>query len=162
MATVAQISEAVQRLHAELTETAKAVEPAGLHFHPDENAWSVAQILAHVAEFEHFFSTDVLRVKADPGAKFGRTMEHEARLQAVRLNGSETLEQLLQGISSSEAETLGNLGQLSDSDLHVEGTNPKFGNQTIEWEIGHFITEHLEKHIGQIKRTYQAYLNQRG
>jgi len=161
MASVKGISELIRKLHEELHETSRTVESEALHFKPDENAWSVAQILAHVAEFEHFFSNDVVHVKINPGTKFGRTMEHEARLQAVQLKGMETLDSLLKGIQQSEQETLQNLSQLSDEDLLIEGTNPKFGNQTIEWEIGHFITEHLEKHIGQLKRTYQAYLGQK-
>lgn len=157
MASVADIQSTVRRLHAELNETAKKVEPQALHFHPDENAWSVAQILAHVAEFENFFTTDVLRLRENPGSRFGRTMEHEERLQAVQLTGQETPEDLLGRVAESEQVTLSRLGELTDADLSVTGTHPKFGEQTIEWELGHFITEHLEKHIGQLQRTHAAY-----
>ncbi|MDQ0190262.1 putative damage-inducible protein DinB [Alicyclobacillus cycloheptanicus] len=160
MATVKEITQELSRLHDALVEEAQKVKPEALHFHPAEDAWSVAQIMAHVAEFEHFFSTDVLRVKANPGTRFGRTIEHAERLQAVALTGTETWEALLEGLSRSKEEMLRNLNQLTDADLSIEGTNPKFGTQTIEWEIGHFLTEHLEKHAGQIRRTYQAYLDQ--
>lgn len=157
MASVADIQANVKRLHAELTEEAKRVEPEAVHFHPDENAWSVAQILSHVAEFENFFTIDVLRLRDNAGGRFGRTMEHEARLQAVELTGHESLGELLGHVDASLQSTLSRLGELSDMDLLVKGTHPKFGEQTIEWELGHFITEHLEKHIGQLKRTHAAY-----
>lgn len=157
MASVVEIQDEVRRLHAELTKAATQVEPQALHFHPDESAWSVAQILSHVAEFEDFFTADALHLRDNPGSKFGRTMEHEARLKAVDLTDRESLDNLVQGIEQSEQQTLARIGQLSDSDLDIKGTNPKFGEQSIAWELGHFITEHLEKHIGQLNRTHSAY-----
>ena len=133
------------------------ITPSELHWKADDSTWSVAQILAHVAEFEQFFSQDVLRLRDTPGTSFGRTMEHADRVQAVQLTGSEALEDLLQSIEHSRQVTVDMLDGLTDADLLVEGNHPKFGVRTIEWEIGHFLTEHLEKHIGQVNRTKLAY-----
>ncbi|MCL6600937.1 MAG: DinB family protein [Alicyclobacillus macrosporangiidus] len=157
MGSVVSIREQVLELHERLERTARCVKPEALHWRPEEQAWSVAQILAHIAEFEHFFSSDVLNLKQHPGARFGRTMEHPERLQAVELTGDETLDTLLDGVHRGKHEVLAMLDALTDEDLAIEGTHPKFGTRTIEWEIGHFITEHIEKHIGQVERTYAAY-----
>ncbi|WAH36336.1 DinB family protein [Alicyclobacillus dauci] len=154
---VRKIEASVQQLHAELERAAVKVRPEALHFKPAEDAWSVAQILAHVAEFQNFFSQDVLHVKANPGTNFGRTMANEERLNAVNLTGSETLAALLEGVNRGRQATLHMLSRLTDDDLLTEAVNPKFGTKTVDWVIEHFITEHLEKHIGQVERTHRAY-----
>ncbi|GEO25346.1 hypothetical protein AAC03nite_11310 [Alicyclobacillus acidoterrestris] len=154
---VRKIATGIRELHADLERAAVKVAAPALHFKPSEDAWSVAQILAHVAEFEHFFSQDVLHVKGNPGTNFGRTVTHEARLEAVNLSGTETLVTLMEGLNRGKQEVLHMLSRLTDDDLSIEAVNPKFGTQTIAWIIGHFITEHLEKHIGQVERTHRAY-----
>ncbi|WAH35633.1 DinB family protein [Alicyclobacillus dauci] len=160
MSKVSQTSEVVVGLHRDLADTVSGLDTEALHWKADESTWSVAQILAHVAEFEHFFSEDILHLKANPGTAFGRTMENVDRIRAVDLDGSESLEELLQRIDVSQHETLDMLSTLSDDDLLIHGSHPKIGERTIEWEIGHFITDHLEKHIGQIRRTLEAYHSQ--
>lgn len=159
MTKVSDLEQTLRRSHLKLDEIARFVEPHNLHWKADESTWSVAQILAHVAEFEHFFTQDVLNLRENPGAKFGRTMEHEKRLEAVRLTGAETLDPLLLGIEQSKQETLAMLASLSEEQLQIEGTNPKFGTRTIEWEVEHFITEHVQKHIEQIERVYAIARN---
>ncbi|AEJ43744.1 DinB family protein [Alicyclobacillus acidocaldarius] len=159
MESVAFIRNRVLQLHEELERAVEDISSEALHWKPSENAWSVAQVLAHVSEFEHFFSSDVLNLKANPGARFGRTVDHPERLRAVALSRDEALEDLLEGVRRGKQEVLSMLGALRDDDLEIEGDNPKFGRRTIAWVIDHFIIEHLEKHIGQIRRTYAAFCN---
>lgn len=157
MATVLEIRTAVDRLHCELKEVAKSAEPASWHWKKDETTWSIAQIIAHVAEFECFFADDVRRLHAEPGTRFGRTMEHEQRLNAVALNGGESVHSLLSNMNNSQRCVTEVLSELLDEDLDIEGVNPKFGTKTIEWVVAHFIVEHLEKHLDQLRRTLDAY-----
>ncbi|PWI57126.1 DinB family protein [Sulfoacidibacillus thermotolerans] len=147
----------VEQLHNRLEQVIRRLDDQMLHWKPNENAWSIAQILAHIAEFEHFFSQDILQVAHHPLEKFGRTVEHEDRIKAVQLTGQEAREQLMQATRRGREEVLHSLHSLSDSDLQIEGFHAKFRYQTIEWQIQHFITEHLEKHIEQIQRTQAAY-----
>jgi len=149
---VREIRASIQQLHTDLEQTVSKMGPKELHFKSEEGTWSVAQILSHVAEFEHFFSQDVLNVVANPGTSFGRTMEHEARLKYVDLTGCETLAALLEGMEWSKQETLQMLSTLTDEDILIEAENPKFGSKTIKWQINHFIVDHLVKHLGQIQR----------
>ncbi|MFB5188781.1 DinB family protein [Alicyclobacillus fastidiosus] len=157
MTTTAEIKSKLLELHGELEHTVTGLTLSELHWKADAATWSVAQILAHVAEFEQFFSQDVLRLRDNPGTSLGRTMDHADRVQAVQLTGTESLQDLLRSIEQSRQVTVDMLDNLSDADLLAEGSHPKFGVRTIEWEIGHFLTEHLEKHIGQVNRTKLAY-----
>ncbi|OFW81307.1 MAG: hypothetical protein A2201_06825, partial [Alicyclobacillus sp. RIFOXYA1_FULL_53_8] len=115
MTTVSELAQTVRQLHLKLDETARSVEAHNVHWQADESTWSVAQILAHIAEFEHFFTQDVLNLRDHPGAKFGRTMEHEKRLEAVQLTGAETLDELLLAVEQSKQQTLAMLASLSDA-----------------------------------------------
>ncbi|MBX5437216.1 MAG: DinB family protein [Alicyclobacillaceae bacterium] len=161
MDTVTSIRQRVVELQSRFRQVAAGVEPDALHWRPAPDAWSVAQILAHAAEFQSFFAKDVLHLRDHPGAGFGRTLEHPERLRAVELTGAERLDGLLAAFDQGCQDTLRMLDALQDADLAVEGTHPKFGRRSVAWEIDHFITEHLEKHIGQVERTYNAYLASR-
>lgn len=160
MGRVEKLKETLTELHQHLRTTVDGVareDEQALHWKQDDETWSVAQILAHVAEFQHFFGQDVKHLQQNPGAQYGRTVEHADRLNAVRLSGTETGSELWRGVSKAKEEVFAILGEFSDTDLDIVGTNPKFGHQTIGWVIGHFITEHIEKHIGQIQRVHKAY-----
>jgi hypothetical protein len=155
--TVAEIRSSVEQFHRKIEETCSSVDTIALHWKKDPDTWSVAQILAHVAEFEHFFGDDVRRLHDSPGCPFGRTMEDAKRLNAVMLTGNESRAELLANLSEGRQYFLTVLDDLTDVDLSIEGTNPKFGTKSIDWVIGHFIVEHLEKHASQLQRTLAAY-----
>jgi len=157
---VAAIREHVQHSYAELNElldgpvaTRYATK---LYQAPTENEWSIMEGLAHIVEFMPYWADEAEKLVAQPGQNFGRTMQHEGRLAALRDHGHDTLAQAGAALPGSYAHLDKVLSHLQDSDLQLTGHHVKFGERTLAWFIGEFITEHLHHHVVQLRECLAA------
>jgi uncharacterized damage-inducible protein DinB len=123
---------------------------------PSEDEWSIMQNLAHIIEFMPYWAGQIEKLVANPGQNFGRTAQHEGRLQAINLHGRDTLEQAKEAFPRSYARLDEVLGNLKDSDLRLTGRHVKYGEKTLDWFIEDFVTRHLIDHVEQIKGCLRA------
>ena len=152
---VTAIRHNVQQSYADLQELLGG--PVGtlyatkLYQTPTENEWTVMESLAHIVELMPYWSDEVAGLVAHPGQKFGRTMQHEGRLTALREHGHDTLEQVRAALPGSYTHLDEILSRLHDSDLELTGQHVTFGERALAWFIDEFITTHLHNHVLQIK-----------
>ena len=157
---VAAIRQSVQQSYTALQELLDG--PVGtlyadrLYQTPTENEWTIMESLAHIVEFMPYWGDEVAKLVAHPGQPFGRTMQHEGRLAALREHGRDTLEQARAALPGSYAHLDEILSRLHDSDLELTGHHVKFGERSLAWFIKEFITEHLHNHVVQIKACLAA------
>ena len=133
-----------------------SLDSAKLYKVPVENEWSIMQNLAHVVEIMPYWGNEIEKLVACPGQNFGRTMQHEGRLQAIREHSSDTLEQVKAALPGSYARLQEVLDKLRDSDLALTGIHPRFGEKPLDWFIEEFVTQHLINHVEQIKMCLAA------
>jgi uncharacterized damage-inducible protein DinB len=152
---VAAIRESARRSYAELNElldgSIAALFAGRLYQTPTENEWSIMESLAHIAEFLPYWAGEVEKLVANPGQNFGRTMQHEGRLAALREHGHDTLAQARAALPGSYARLEEVLSHLQDSDLELTGQHVRYGERTLEWFIDEFITGHFESHLAQLR-----------
>src|SRR5207248_2209137 len=121
----------VQKSYAELNQLIDgplaSLDSAKLYQPPVKNEWSILQNLAHVAEIMPYWANEIEKLVARPGQNFGRTMQHEARLQAIREHSSDSLAQIKAALPGSYDRLQEVLGKLRDSDLQLTGIHPRFG-----------------------------------
>lgn len=157
---VAAIRQHVNQAYAELNNLLQG--PVAAHYArklyqtPTENEWTIMESLAHIIEFMPYWAHEVEKLVAHPGQNFGRTMQDEKRLTALREHGHDTLVQVSTALPESYAHLDAVLSRLQDSDLELTGQHVKFGERTLEWFIGEFITEHLHNHIVQLQECLAA------
>src|SRR5579884_3185668 len=84
----------MERVQQSYLDTLSQADNRALHYRVAEDKWSLAQVLAHVAEAREFFLREIERLKAEPGTRMGRTMQDEHRLAAVANTETLTAEQL--------------------------------------------------------------------
>jgi len=123
---------------------------------PVENEWSIMQNLAHIVEIMPYWANEIEKLVARPGQNFGRTMQNEGRLQAIREHSSDTLEQVKAALPGSYDRLQEVLGKLRDSDLQLTGIHPMFGEKPLDWFIEEFVTQHLINHVEQIRMCLTA------
>lgn len=154
-ASVATFRQSVQQSYLALQELLDgpvgALYATKLYQTPTENEWTIMESLAHIVEFMPYWGDEVAKLAAHPGQPFGRTMQHEGRLAALREHGHDTLEQARAALPGSYAHLDAILSRLRESDLELTGHHVKFGERTLAWFIQEFITEHLHNHVMQIK-----------
>ena len=145
----------VQKSYAELNQLIDgplaSLDSAKLYQPPVENEWSIMQNLAHVAEIMPYWANEIEKLVARPGQNFGRTMQNEGRLQAIREHGSDSLEQMKAALPGSYARLQEVLSKLTDSDLELTGIHSRYGEKSLDWFIEEFVTQHLINHVEQIR-----------
>jgi uncharacterized damage-inducible protein DinB len=139
-------AELLQLINGPIT----ALDPRKLYVPPAENEWTIMQNLAHIVEFMPYWATEIEKLVAAPGQNFGRTAQHEGRLQAVSEHEKDNLEQVKVALPVSYTRLEDVLGSLQDSDLVLTGNHSKFGEKTLDWFIEEFVTGHLRSHVEQI------------
>ncbi|WMJ20351.1 DinB family protein [Geobacillus kaustophilus] len=148
--TIDNIAELVQSLSEEL-----------IRWKPSADEWSVAQILSHLNEAIPYWVGEIKRIKQDASATWGRGLADETRLAAVaeaHVNALPTAELLAQ--LKTVPATVEHLFQhLDENDLSIvaPSRNPKFNGQPLQFIIDHLIVEHVQKHLGQIKRNVNKW-----
>lgn len=150
----------VQSSYAELNELLNGplaeLDPEKLYQAPAPGEWSIMENLAHIVEFMPYWAGEVEKLAMVPGQAFGRTMEHEGRLQAIRDHGHDSLEEIKALLPPSYERLQQVLSIRTDSDLDLKGLHSKFGEKSLEWFIDEFITRHLANHIQQLRSAVAA------
>ncbi len=114
-----------------------------------DDGWTLAEILAHIAEARRFFTAEAQKVLATPGIKMGRTINHPGRLQAVQDHGRDLSEDIRHQLVHSYEPMIKTLEQLVEADLQLHGEHVKYGVQTLAEFIQHFMVEHDQAHAHQ-------------
>ncbi|HZS75082.1 MAG TPA: DinB family protein [Ktedonobacteraceae bacterium] len=125
--------------------------PEQLYVSPGNDEWTIMENLAHIVEFLSYWANEVAALVAEPGKNFGRTMQHEGRLAAIRDHAHDTLEQIKSALPASYGRLESVLYTLQDSDLDITGHHVKYGDKPLSWFIEEFITGHLRAHLQQMQ-----------
>lgn len=145
------VQESYEELNQLIDDQLAELETEKLYQTPTEGEWSIMQNLAHIAEFMPYWAGEIEKLLAKPGQNFGRTMQHEGRLQFIRDHETDSLVEIQALLPGSYERLMGVLGNLKDSDLELAGIHSRYGEKPLEWFIEEFITQHLKNHLEQIR-----------
>ncbi len=132
------------------------LDPPKLYKSHAEDEWTIMQNLAHIVEFMPYWANEIEKLVARPGQNFGRTAKQEARLQAIRDHGTDSLAKIRAALPDSYARLEEVLSNLQDSDLKLTAYHVTYGEKSLDWFIEEFVTRHLTNHLEQIKTCLAA------
>jgi uncharacterized damage-inducible protein DinB len=129
---------------------------------PAAGVWSVMDILCHMREFVPFWTAETLRIARRPHEQWGRDHTDTARLAAVVDTEQYQLDDVLGDLDQAVQRSADALSGLSDADLAVEATsrNPRWGVKPASFVVDHLLVQHVEKHLGQIRRNASQFAAQ--
>lgn len=152
---VAAIRAHIDTSYRELNELIEtqlvSLNPDLLYRIPAPEEWTLMENLAHIVEFMPYWGNEVTQLVAQPGKNFGRTQQHEGRLQAISGHSHDTLDEIRIALPKSYKQLAQVIDNLRDGDLELTGQHIKFGTQTLGWFIREFITDHFDSHLSQMK-----------
>ncbi len=146
------VQASYNELNQFITEQLTSCDSDKLYQRPAEDEWTLMESLAHIDEFMPYWANEIEKLVATPGQNFGRTMQDERRLQAISQHGSDNLQHIRATLPNSYARLDQVLSHLKDSDLVLTGHHSRYGDQTLEWFIKDFVTDHLSNHLEQMRR----------
>lgn len=131
---------------------------------PADDVWSVMEILSHVREFVPYWTAQALQVARDPDRPWGRDHRDPDRLAAIEQSARHTLADVTSAIREVVHASAEALRSLSDADLASEAVsrNPRWGRQPASFIVDHLVVQHVEKHLGQVRRNLTQYQQREG
>ena len=160
MNPVQKAMEDIYRLTDDIIQLVEPLSEEQLRWKPADDVWSVMEILCHVEEIVPYWLQEIQGIVQSPGSQWGRNHLHEGRLAAVAKADQRTAADIQEGIRSTRQDVQFILGTLSPEDLAIEAPsrNPRWGTKPMSFIVDHLLVEHLESHLGQIKRNIEQYL----
>lgn len=129
------------------------------HWKPAPDVWSVMEILCHVGEFVPYWTGQTRQIVERPDEPWGRTHTDTARLDAVARAATRSLEDVEAEIREGVRVSAAWLRNLHDRALDAEATsrNPRWGLKSAAFVVEHLLIEHVEKHLGQVRRNARQF-----
>jgi uncharacterized damage-inducible protein DinB len=158
--TRAQIATGqLQKVSDEILADVQQLPPELITWVPGENIWTVMDILCHIREFVPFWTKETVRIIRRPDEQWGRDHTDADRLAAVANTSGHNLRDVTGDIRRLVDQSVETLKTLSDADLSVEATskNPRWGLMPASFVLDHLLVQHLEKHLGQIRRNVTQF-----
>lgn len=143
-------------LDAQLIELVDVVTDDQLPVRPDPQEWTLAENLAHIAEFPRYFARQ-LRGWLDSGrVVMGRVAEHSAdRNDAIARATGRTVRTFREDIIESFAALGRELDRLTDADLDRSVRNVKYGDEPLTSYLNRYVVGHKEAHLAQLRRAVE-------
>lgn len=144
---------------AVLSATDGATEPEA-HQVPAPSEWTVAQLLAHIAEIQVFWVGKAVRITQENDLQISRTdVENDLRLAAVTDHSQDSLDDLKRSVISACEEAVAAVGNIDPIDLSRPGhreSNPMTAGDVIQ-----YVAEHVRDHANQISEARRQIRQQR-
>ena len=128
---------------------------------PAPGEWTVAQLLAHIAEIQSFWMGKAVLITREDDPNVSRSeVENDIRVAAVTDHSSDPLERLVRELAEANSDTLQSLGGLSLHDLGRPGHRGE-GNPITAKEVVQSLTKHVQEHARQITESLRL-IRERG
>jgi uncharacterized damage-inducible protein DinB len=126
---------------------------------PAEGVWSVMDVLCHVEEFVPYWTQQTAQIVRHPERAWGRDHTDKDRLAAVHDTAARSFSDVQRAIRQGARESADVLRRMSDADLNIESAsrNPRWGTKPAYFIVDHLLVQHLEKHLGQIRRNVSQH-----
>src|SRR4051812_6473509 len=118
--TVTTINSTLQTINASIDSIVKSIENVpekDIRWNPTEEEWSILQIVSHLNEAVPYWLTEVERVIAHPGSKWGRGLTDADRLAAVANPSELKVDEEIAAFKGLKQQVTDRLGNLSEGQL---------------------------------------------
>ena len=150
---VEDIVEELKESQTQLLNSVGQLSEENAHLVPAPDEWTVAQLLAHIAEIQEFWTAKaILMTKEDRPEITRNSVENDIREQTVINKAGSRIPELLAQCQSIHETTIMTLRSISPSDLQKPGFRGE-NNPVTVIEVLHSLVGHINEHIEQIKRT---------
>lgn len=150
--------DSIQQTIDQIITICEGLSEEALKWKPAEDQWSVLEVLCHLEEAIPYWLRELQAAIESPETPWGRGLQHEGRLAAVRCAHERQEVAVLQGLAAAKEQVEEVLGSISEEMLQreAESRNPRFGKKPLSFIVQHLLAEHLVTHLKQIERNLSA------
>jgi uncharacterized damage-inducible protein DinB len=150
--TVNELIGALQAAVARVLADADRLRPEETYRRPGADAWSAAEILAHLVEMLTYWAeqAQAIAARSQDGEPFGRTQDDPLRIAAVREHARDDPRELAAGVRASLDRATALLRSIPDPGWQRTGHHARRGEITVRQIVQQFLIEHTEEHAQQL------------
>jgi len=151
---ILQLQEGLRSAKDEVLSAIDGTTEAEARQVPAPGEWTVAQLLAHIAEIQVFWVGTAVRITQENNLQISRTdVENDLRLAAVTDRSQDSLDDLKRSVVSACEQAVATVGNIDPKDLSRPGhreSNPMTAGDVIQYIAGH-VRDHADQ-ISEARR----------
>ncbi len=144
------LQEKLRAAHQAVMNSIDGVAEAEIRQVPAPGEWTVAQLLAHIAEIQYFWMEKAVLITREDDPNITRSdVENDRRAAAVEDHAGDSLDELIQSLAAANKSALAATGEIAPDDLAILGHRGENNPITVEGVI-QFLIQHVEEHANQV------------
>ena len=150
---IPKLQQMLRSAHQAVMDSVEGVTEAEVRRIPAPDEWTVAQLLAHVAEIQRFWMEKAVLITREDHPNITRSdVENDLRAAAVANHAGDPLDDLIRGLAAANEAAVAATGEIAPKDLATLGHRGENNPITVEGVI-HFLASHMEEHARQISES---------
>ncbi|MBL15835.1 MAG: hypothetical protein CL767_01420 [Chloroflexi bacterium] len=147
------LQEKLRSAHQAVMKSIDGVAGAEIRQVPAPGEWSVAQLLAHIAEIQYFWMEKAVLITQEDDPNITRSdVENDRRAAAVEDHASDSLDTLIKSLAAANESAVAATGDLSSEDLPILGHRGENNPITVEGVV-QYLALHVEEHAHQVSES---------
>lgn len=150
---ISALQEKLRSAHQAVMASIDGVQEPDIRRVPAPDEWTVAQLLAHIAEIEYFWMEKAVLITTEDDPNITRSdVENDRRTAAVVDHAGDSLDQLVSGLAVANESAVATVGKIAPDDLSNLGHRGENNPLTVEGVID-FLVKHVEERANQIRES---------
>lgn len=156
---ILQLQQSLRSAKDEVLSATDGATEAEAHQVPAPGEWTVAQLLAHIAELQVFWVGKALLITQENNPQITRTdVENDVRLAAVTDHSQDSLHDLKRSVISACEQAAATVGSIDPKDLSRPGHRQS--NPMTAADVIRYVAEHVRDHANQISEARRLLIRQ--
>ncbi len=147
---ITALQEKLRSAHQAVMNSIDGVAEAEIRQVPAPGEWTVAQLLAHIAEIQYFWMEKAVLITQEDDPNITRSdVENDRRAAAVEDHAGDSLNELVQSLSAANKSAVAATGEIAPENLAILGHRGENNPITVEGVV-RFLVQHVEEHAHQV------------
>jgi len=154
---IRELQEALLGAHAQVARAVEELSEAEAHQVPAPGEWTIAQLLAHIAEIQAFWTAKAILITQEDDPNITRTaVENDIREAAVTGQAHDLMADLLPRCQEANQRAIQLIGGIDPAYLERPGHRGEDNPITVQGVI-RFLIGHVEEHVRQIAESRRLF-----
>ncbi len=147
------LQEKLRSAHQAVMNAIDGIAEAEIRQVPAPGEWTVAQLLAHIAEIQYFWMEKAVLITQEDDPNITRSdVENDRRAAAVEDHAGDSLDMLIKSLAAANESAVTATGEIDPKKLAILGHRGENNPITVEGVV-QFLALHVEEHAHQVSES---------
>ncbi len=147
------LQEKLRSAHQAVMNSIDGIAEAEIRQVPAPGEWTVAQLLAHIAEIQYFWMEKAVLITQEDDPNITRSdVENDRRAAAVEEHAGDSLDMLIKSLAVANESAVTATGEIEPKNLAILGHRGENNPITVEGVV-QYLALHVEEHAHQVSES---------